>query len=145
MLLRPRNQKYKKSKKGRLKELPKPLANLEFGNLGLVCLVPCRIRASHIESCRLAIRRVIKREGEVFFRIFPHIPVTKKPQEVRMGKGKGGVDHFVARVSPNTVLFEIKYKGNPLIGIKALKVASRIIPVKTGFLTCSKPLIKDDS
>jgi len=109
MLLRPKNQKYKKSQKGRLGKMSRPVANLEFGNFGLVSKNSAKITAKHIESCRLGVRRIIKREGEVFFRVFPHIPVTKKPSEVRMGKGKGSVDHFICRVSSNTVLLEIKF------------------------------------
>ena len=141
MLLRPKNQKYKKSQKGRLKSKSRPVANLEFGNFGLVSTKPFKITASHIESCRLGVRRIIKREGKVLFRVFPHIPVTKKPSEVRMGKGKGSVEYFMSRVPANTVVLEIDYPGNPLIGLQALKVASQILPVKTSILERFTPRI----
>jgi large subunit ribosomal protein L16 len=140
MLLRPKNLKFKKSQKGRLQSIPKVVCSLELGNYGLISLEPFRLQASHLESCRLAIRRIIKRNGKIFFRVFPHTPVTKKPQEVRMGKGKGAVDHFICRVRPNTVILEVKFWGNSLVGLKSLQVASKIIPVKTRILTKGSPL-----
>jgi large subunit ribosomal protein L16 len=140
MLLRPKNSKFRKAQKGRLQSKAKPICSLELGNYGIVALESFRLRATHLESCRLAVRRIIKRNGDIFFRVFPHTPVTKKPQEVRMGKGKGSVDHFISRIRPNTMILEIRFKGEPLVGLKALEVACKILPVKTKILTGESPL-----
>ena len=133
MLLRPKNQKYKKSQKGRLKSKFRPVANLEFGNFGLVSTKPFKITASHIESCRLGVRRIIKREGKVLFRVFPHIPVTKKPSEVRMGKGKGSPEFYACRVKPGRILFEVDGVSEQ-IAKEALYKASAKLPIKCKFI-----------
>jgi large subunit ribosomal protein L16 len=91
MNYKPQRTKYAKSHKGRLSSIPK-ICSLAFGRYGLVAREPCRLKASHLAAAELAIKRKFKREAKVWLRVFPHLPVTRKPAEVRMGKGKGNVD-----------------------------------------------------
>lgn len=130
MLLRPNQPKYKKQKKGTLKRIETRSIDLEFGSIGLKSTCPGRITARQIEAARQTITRHIKRKGRVWVRIFPDVPVSQKPTEIRMGKGKGSVSFWVAKISPGKILFEIE--GVPLkIAHKALKSGSAKLPVKT--------------
>ena len=130
MFLQPRKTKYKKVKKGRLKKLEFKSNTLKFGELGLKTETAGMITARQIESARRTIARKIKRRGKVWIRIFPDLPITAKPTESRMGKGKGAVSHWAARVRGGTTLFEIC--GVPYhIASDALKAGSHKLPIKT--------------
>lgn len=130
-MLFPKKTKYNKAHKGRARGTSKNV--LSFGDYGLRVKTPGRIRSNQIESARKAIRKSIKRAGKLWIRVFPDIPVTKKPAEVRMGKGKGAVDHWVARVKKNQMLFELT-GVNPKQAQLAFKLASDKLPLKTEFL-----------
>nr|BBC77609.1 ribosomal protein L16 [Nitzschia sp. PL1-4] len=130
MFLQPRKTKYKKTRKGKLKKLEFKSNTLRFGELGLKAEVAGMITARQIESARRAIARKIKRKGKVWIRIFPDLPITSKPTESRMGKGKGAVSHWVARVSGGTTLFEVC--GVPAhIAIESLRSGGKKLPIKT--------------
>jgi large subunit ribosomal protein L16 len=107
MFLQPKSLKYKKLKKGKLKKLEQKSTQLKFGTIGLKCTQSGVITARQIESARQAINRKINRKGKLWIRIYPNLPVTSKPSEVRMGKGKGSVSHWVSRVRAGQVLFEL--------------------------------------
>ena len=107
-MLQPKKTKYRKAFKGRIHGSAKGGFSLNFGSYGLKTLEPERITARQIEAARRAITRQMKRQGRVWIRVFPDVPVSGKPAEVRMGKGKGEPDHWVAVVKPGTVLFEVK-------------------------------------
>lgn len=107
MLLQPKSLKFKKVKKGRISRLELKSNKLKFGNIGLKCIESGTITARQLESSRQAITRKINRKGKLWLRIYPSIPVTSKPSEVRMGKGKGSVNHWVSRVKAGQVLFEV--------------------------------------
>ena len=130
MFLQPRKTKYKKTRKGRLKLLEFKSNNIKFGELGLKAQVAGVISARQIEAARRAIVRKIKRKGKVWICIFPDLPITAKPTESRMGKGKGVVSYWVARVRGGTTLFEICGVPNH-IAVEALKAGSQKLPVKT--------------
>lgn len=106
-MLMPKKTKYRKQQKGHRSGLAKGGAFVEFGDYGLQVLDRGWITSRQIEAARIAINRYLKRKGKVWIRIFPHKPITKKPAEVRMGKGKGGVDQYVAVVRPGVILFEV--------------------------------------
>lgn len=106
-MLTPKKMKYRKQQKGQRSGLAKGGAFVEFGDFGLQVLDRGWITSRQIEAARIAINRYLKRKGKVWIRIFPHKPITKKPAEVRMGKGKGGVDQYVAVVRPGVILFEV--------------------------------------
>lgn len=130
MFLQPRKTKYRKTKKGRLRKLEFKSNRVAFGELGLKARVAGMITANQIEAARQTIARKTKRKGKIWIRIFPDLPVTAKPIESRMGKGKGAVSHWVARVRGGTTLFEIC--GIPKhIAIEALKAGSKKLPIKT--------------
>jgi large subunit ribosomal protein L16 len=130
MFLQPRKTKYKKTRKGRLKKLEFKANTIRFGDLGLKAEVAGIITARQIEAARRAIARKIKRKGKIWICIFPDLPITAKATESRMGKGKGAVSHWVARVRGGTTLFEIC--GIPThIAIEALKSGSKKLPIKT--------------
>ena len=130
MFLQPRKTKYKKTRKGRLKKLEFKSNSIQFGELGLKAQVAGMISANQIEAARRTIARKIKRKGKIWIRIFPDLPITTKPTESRMGKGKGAVSYWAARVRGGTTLFEIC--GIPKhIAIEALKAGSKKLPVKT--------------
>jgi len=130
MFLQPRKTKYKKTRKGKLKKLEFKSNTLRFGELGLKAEVAGMITARQIESARRAIARKIKRKGKIWIRIFPDLPITAKPTESRMGKGKGAVSHWVARVSGGTTLFEVC--GVPThIAIESLRSGGKKLPIKT--------------
>lgn len=130
MFLQPRKTKYKKARKGRLKKLEFKSNSVKFGEFGLKAKVAGMITANQIEAARRTIARKIKRKGKIWIRIFPDLPITAKPTESRMGKGKGAVSYWVARVRGGTTLFEIC--GIPKhTAIEALKAGSKKLPVKT--------------
>jgi large subunit ribosomal protein L16 len=130
MFLQPRKTKYKKTRKGRLKKLEFKANTIRFGEFGLKSQVAGVISARQIEAARRTIARKIKRKGKIWICIFPDLPITAKPTESRMGKGKGAVSHWVARIRGGTTLFEIC--GIPKhIATEALRAGSKKLPVKT--------------
>jgi large subunit ribosomal protein L16 len=130
MFLQPRKTKYSKTRKGRLKKFKFKNNKVQFGEIGLKSMVSGIITARQIEAARKAIVRKIKRKGKIWICIFPDLPITAKPTESRMGKGKGAVSYWVARVRGGNTLFEIC--GVPAnIGIEALKAGGKKLPVKT--------------
>jgi large subunit ribosomal protein L16 len=130
MFLQPRKTKYRKTRKGKLKNLEFKANTIRFGELGLKAETAGMITARQIEAARRAIARKIKRKGKIWICIFPDLPITAKPIESRMGKGKGSVSHWVARVRGGTTLFEVC--GIPThIAIEALRSGSKKLPMKT--------------
>lgn len=133
-MLQPKKTKYRKQQKGRLKGLAQRGSSISFGSFGIKTLEEAWITSRQIEAARIAMTRYMKREGKVWIRIFPDKPVTKKPLEVRMGKGKGGLSHYVATIKPGRVLFELD--GVPIeVAREALRLAAQKLPVKTKFVT----------
>lgn len=130
MLLQPKKTKYKKLKKGKLPKLNFKSNQLKFGTTGLKSVESGIISSRQIEAARQAINRKMKRKGKLWIRIFPSIPVTQKPTAVRMGKGKGSVNHWVAKVGAGTVLFELCGISN-FVSISALKTGSAKLSLKT--------------
>lgn len=129
-MLQPKRTKYRKQQKGRNRGIAYKGSKIAFGSFALKSLENGRITNRQIESARIAMTRYMKREGVVWIRIFPDKPITKKPQEVRMGKGKGALDHWVARVQPGRIMFEID--GPPrAVAEEALRLAAQKLPVKT--------------
>jgi len=129
LLLQPKRVKHKKIKKGKLVKFSYK-NNLNFGTIGLKALESGFISARQIEAARQAIVRKIKKKGKLWIKIFPNLPITKKPTEVRMGKGKGNVDHWAAKIRGGSVLFEV-CGINRKTAIKAFKTGSAKLPVKT--------------
>ena len=133
-MMQPKRTKYRKAHKGRIHGTAKGGASLNFGSFGLKSLEPERVTARQIEATRRAITRHMKRAGRVWIRIFPDVPVSKKPTEVRMGKGKGSPEYWVARVKPGRIMFEID--GVPEeIAREALTLGAAKLPVKTKIVT----------
>ncbi len=128
-MLQPKRTKFRKMFKGRIKGQAKGGVDLNFGSYGLKALEPERITSRQIESARRAITRHMKRQGRIWIRIFPDTPVTKKPTEVRMGKGKGSVEFWAAKVKPGRIMFEIDGVGEP-VAKEALRLAAMKLPVK---------------
>jgi large subunit ribosomal protein L16 len=132
-MLQPKKTKFRKAHKGRIKGLATSGASLAFGEYGLKATEPERLTARQIEAARRALTRHMKRAGRVWIRIFPDVPVSKKPLEVRMGSGKGAVEYWVARVKPGRVLFELD--GVPVqLAKEALALAAAKLPIKTRFV-----------
>ena len=132
-MLAPQSRKYRKEFKGRIHGSATSGTTLEFGSFGLKALEPDRITARQIESARRVITRFIKRQGKLWIRIFPDVPVSAKPAEVRMGKGKGAVDRYVCRVKPGRVIFELD--GVPeYVAKEAFEKAAAKLPVKVKFI-----------
>src|SRR5258706_14813973 len=130
MLLAPSRYKYRKQHRGRMRGAAHRGSTLAFGEYGLQALEPCWIEARQIESARIALTRYMKRGGKVWIRIFPDKPVTSKPAETRMGKGKGAVDHWIAVVKPGRIIIEVS--GLPEETAKeAMRLASHKLPIKT--------------
>ncbi len=129
-MLQPKRTKYRKQQKGRNTGLAHRGSTISFGTFGLKSLEAGFITSRQIEAARIAMTRFMKREGSVWIRIFPDKPITSKPQEVRMGKGKGALDHYVAVVKPGRIMFEID--GVDLeMGREALRLAAQKLPVLT--------------
>jgi large subunit ribosomal protein L16 len=133
-MLSPKRTKYRKAHKGRIKGLAKGGTALNFGQFGLKALEPERITARQIESARRAITRAMKRAGRVWIRIFPDLPVSLKPAEVRMGSGKGAPEFWVARVAPGRIMFEIDGVA-PELAREALALGAAKLPIKTKMVT----------
>jgi len=132
-MLQPKKTKYRKAQKGRMKGNSQRGHQLAFGSYGIKALEECWLTSRQIEAARIAVTRYMKREGQLWIRVFPDKPVTKKPAEVRMGKGKGAPEYFVARVSPGRVLIEAE--GVPLdVAKEALRLASQKLPITTKFM-----------
>ncbi|WP_333832222.1 50S ribosomal protein L16 [Rubrimonas sp.] len=132
-MLSPKRTKFRKQFKGRIHGEAKGGTTLNFGEYGLKAVEPERITARQIEAARRAMTRHMKRQGRVWIRIFPDVPVTQKPTEVRMGKGKGSVEYWAAKVKPGRIMFEID--GVPLpVAEEALRLAAMKLPVKTRFV-----------
>lgn len=132
-MLQPKRTKFRKKQKGRIKGIAQRGHKVAFGSFGLKSLEPGYITSRQIEAARIALTRYLKREGQIWIRIFPDKPITKKPAEVRMGKGKGAPEYWVAVVKPGTIMFEVG-------GVKleqaqeALRLGAQKLPVKTKFI-----------
>ena len=129
-MLQPKKTKYRKVQKGRIKGLATKGSEISFGTFGLKVLEPTRITANQIEAARVAITRHLKREGKLWIRVFPDKPITKKPAEVRMGKGKGSPEYWVAVCKPGRVLFELDGISYELAK-EALALGAQKLPVLT--------------
>jgi large subunit ribosomal protein L16 len=129
-MLQPKRTKFRKMHKGRIHGEAKGGFELNFGTFGLKALQPERVTARQIEAARRAMTREMKRQGRVWIRIFPDVPVSSKPTEVRMGKGKGSVDFWAAKVKPGRIMFEIDGVTEP-VAREALRLAAMKLPVKT--------------
>jgi large subunit ribosomal protein L16 len=132
-MLSPRKTKHRKQQKGRIKGIAQRGHELAFGTFGIKTMDTGRLTSRQIEAARIAVTRYMKREGQVWIRIFPDTPITKKPAEVRMGKGKGALDHWAAKVEPGRILFEIEGVSME-VGREALRLASQKLPVVTKFV-----------
>ena len=132
-MLQPKRTKFRKQQKGRVKGIATRGHSIEFGSFAIKSLEPGFITSRQIEASRIAITRAMKREGQVWIRIFPDKPITKKPAEVRMGKGKGAPEYWVAPVKPGTIIFEAT--GVTLdTANEALRLAAQKLPIKTKFV-----------
>lgn len=132
-MLSPKKTKFRKAHKGRIHGAAKGGATLAFGAFGLKALAPDRLTARQIEAARRAITRHMKRQGKVWIRVFPDVPVSKKPLEVRMGSGKGSPEFWAARVKPGRILFELD--GVPEgLAREALELGAAKLPIKTKFV-----------
>lgn len=129
-MLQPKRTKFRKMQKGRMKGNAKRGTTLAFGSFGIKSLEECWITSRQIEAARIAVTRFMKREGQVWIRIFPDKPITKKPAEVRMGKGKGALSHYVAVVHPGRILFEMDGISREKAE-EALRLAAQKLPVLT--------------
>ncbi|WP_116600026.1 50S ribosomal protein L16 [Primorskyibacter marinus] len=129
-MLQPKRTKFRKQFKGRISGLAKGGSDLNFGTYGLKATQPERVTARQIEAARRAMTRHMKRQGRVWIRIFPDVPVTSKPTEVRMGKGKGSVDFWACKVKPGRVMFEIDGVDED-VAREALRLAAMKLPIKT--------------
>ncbi len=132
-MLLPKRTKFRKQQKGRVKGLATRGAHIEFGDFGLKSMEPKWITGRQIEAARIALNRYMKREGKVWIRIFPDKPVTKKPAEVRMGKGKGAPEYWVAVIKPGTIIFEVEGVTQE-VAKEAMRLAAQKLPVTTRFV-----------
>lgn len=132
-MLQPKRTKYRKQQKGRNRGLAHRGSKIAFGSFGLKAIEDTWITSRQIEAARIAMTRYMKREGKVWIRIFPDKPITKKPAEVRMGKGKGALSHYVAVIRPGRIMFELD--GVPrAVAEEALRLAAQKLPVATKFV-----------
>jgi large subunit ribosomal protein L16 len=136
-MLMPKKTKFRKSQRGRMTGKAKGGSAINFGEFGLKALEPCWLTNRQIEAARIAMTRYIKRGGKIWIRVFPDKPVTKKPAETRMGKGKGAPEYWVAVVKPGRILFEIEGVSGTLAR-EALRLAANKLPVKAKFVTRSE-------
>jgi large subunit ribosomal protein L16 len=132
-MLMPKRQKHRKVRKGRIRGVATSGDYIAFGDYGLQAQGQIRITSRQIEAARQAMTRYIKRGGKIWIRIFPHTPVTRKPQDVKMGSGKGSPEFFVAKVRPGTIMFEMQGVSEETAR-EAMRLASHKLPVKTKFL-----------
>jgi large subunit ribosomal protein L16 len=133
-MLQPKKTKFRKAHKGRIHGLAKGGATLAFGEFGLKAMAPDRITARQIEAARRAIARAMKRQGKVWIRVFPDVPVSKKPLEVRMGSGKGAPEFWVARIKPGRILFELDGVSQE-VAREAFALAAAKLPIETKFVS----------
>src|ERR687889_1471125 len=133
-MLQPKRTKFRKAHKGRIKGLAKGGFSLSFGGFGLKALEPERVTARQIEAARRAITRAMKRQGRVWIRIFPDVPVSTQPAEVRMGSGKGSPEYWVCRVKPGRIMFELDGVA-PEVAREAFELAAAKLPIGTRFVT----------
>ena len=133
-MLSPKRTKFRKQFKGRIHGFTKGASTLDFGSFGLKALEPERVTARQIEAARRAISRAMKRQGKMWIRIFPDVPVSKKPPEVRQGKGKGSVEFWACRVKPGRIMFEIDGVSEE-VAREAFDLAAAKLPIKTKFVT----------
>ena len=133
-MLSPKNLKYRKAHKGRIHGKAKGGSALNFGSFGLKAMQPERVTARLIEAARRAMTRHMKRAGRVWIRVFPDVPVSKKPAEVRQGKGKGSVEFWVCRVKPGRIMFEVDGVSAE-VARRAFELAAAKLPIKTKFVT----------
>ncbi|MGI9461311.1 MAG: 50S ribosomal protein L16 [Alphaproteobacteria bacterium] len=129
-MLIPKKPKYRKAHKGRIHGMSKGATKLDFGSYGLKALEPERVTSRQLEAARRAIVRQMKRQGKIWIRVFPDVPVSKKPAEVRMGKGKGSPEFWVCRVKPGRILFEIDGVGDT-VALEAFALGAAKLPIKT--------------
>ena len=132
-MLQPKRTKFRKKQKGRIKGMAQRGHTLAFGTFGIKALEPGWITSRQIEAARISMTRAMKREGQVWIRVFPDKPITKKPAEVRMGKGKGAPEYWVAVVKPGTILFEATGVSRELAR-EALRLAEQKLPIRTKFV-----------
>ena len=133
-MLMPKKVKYRKQQRGRMRGKAWRGSDVSFGNFGLRALEPCWLTSRQIEAARVAMTRFIKRGGKIWVRVFPDKPITKKPQETRMGKGKGSPEYWVATVRPGNILFELDGVEEPLAA-EAFERAAMKLPIKTKFIS----------
>ena len=133
-MLQPKRTKFRKKQKGRVKGIAQRGHTINFGSFGIKSLEAGWITSRQIEAARIAVTRKMKREGQVWIRIFPDKPVTKKPAEVRMGKGKGAPEYWVAVVKPGTIMFEAGGVTSD-VAKEALRLAAQKLPVRTKFVS----------
>ena len=132
-MLQPKKTKYRKQQKGKIKGNAQRGSQIAFGSFGIKSMDEGFLTSRQIEAARIAVTRYMKREGKVWIRVFPDKPITSKPAEVRMGKGKGALDHWVAVIRPGRVLFEAE--GVPHdVAKEALRLAAQKLPLKTKFI-----------
>jgi len=129
----PKRTKYRKQQKGQMRGLAKGGSFVEFGDFGMQALDRSWVTAQQIEACRVAITRFFSRKGQVWIRIFPDKPITKKPAETRMGTGKGGLEHYVATIKPGRILFEVGGVTREEAQT-ALRLAAAKLPIRTKFV-----------
>ncbi len=133
-MLQPKRTKFRKQFKGRNRGLATTGSKVSFGEFGLKAVERGRITARQIEAARRAMTRYVKRGGKIWIRVFPDVPVSKKPLEVRMGKGKGNVEYWVCKIQPGRVLYEME-GVNEVIAREAFKLAAAKLPFKTTFVS----------
>lgn len=133
-MLSPKRTKFRKAFKGRIHGVARAATRLDFGSFGLKALEPERITARQIESARRAVMRAIKRQGRLWIRLFPDVPVSKKPPEVRQGKGKGSPEFWICRVKPGRVMFELDGVLES-VARDAFALAAAKLPIKTKFIS----------
>jgi large subunit ribosomal protein L16 len=132
-MLQPKRMKYRKQFKGRISGAAKGGTYLTFGAFGLKAMEPDRVTARQIEAARRAMTREMKRQGRVWIRVFPDVPVSKKPTEVRMGKGKGATEYWAAKVKPGRIMFELD-GVTEAVAREALRLAAAKLPIRTRFV-----------
>ena len=132
-MLQPKRTKFRKQHKGRIHGSAKGGSDINFGSYALKAIEPDRVNARQIEAARRALTRHMKRQGRVWIRIFPDVPVTAKPIEVRMGKGKGSVDRWVAKIKPGRIMFEVDGVAED-VAMEALRLAAMKLSVKSRFV-----------
>jgi large subunit ribosomal protein L16 len=133
-MLQPKRTKYRKQQKGRNRGIATVACKVSFGEYGLKSLETGRITARQIEAARRAMTRYIKRGGKIWIRIFPDVPITKKPLEIRQGKGKGNVEYWVAKIQPGRMLYEMEGVAEP-IAREAFRLAAAKLPIRTTFVS----------